>query len=342
MSSEKFHKKLLIYKEYLDYNRTKKNPINFGEFLYGLGNEYTGLIFWEEEKDLLGRSGGNPTWGYLYEYFGEEEKEENKLVGIGDVIYKEYDYDYPYDAYNEKLYSLLAKKVINNCRVPNIDVAFLPKSNEATTLSYCIFNKNKEEMFEIKDFLYNKFEREELSKKEDIVLIEEILESIKMSVPNEKDYKEIEESVIHVLALDSITNNPDRHPDNWAIVRNIETGKYDLGIFDNSRAFYNMIKKYNNNMQWVSTYVLTEERKRNGIGDNGQKVIKYLKENYTQYFNKFLYNFMNKLPEFYQELEECPNCIDVKYLKRSIEDKLRCIRKMYNEEREVKDDGECR
>jgi len=340
MSSEKYKKNLLIYQEYLDINKTKKNPVNFGEFLYGIGNEYTGLIFWEQEKDSLGNSGGNPTWGYLYEYFGEEENEEDKLIGIGDVIYKEYDYDYPNNAYNEKIYSVLAQKVVKNCRVPHIDVAFLPNSKQPTTISHCIFDTSKEEMFEIKDFLYNIFERNELKTNQDIVLIEDLLNSIKMSVSNEQDYKEIEEGVVQVLALDAITNNPDRHPNNWAVVRNIQTGKYSLGMFDNSIAFYNMIQKRNNNMQWVSSYVLTQERVRNGIGDNGEKVINYLKEHYTDYFNKFLYNFMDKLPEFFNEIEEYSKDIDVKYLKKCIEEKLRCIQKLYKGREN--DDGESR
>jgi len=42
MSSDKFKKNIQIYKEYLDRKRTIKNPVNFGEFLYGLGEEYTG------------------------------------------------------------------------------------------------------------------------------------------------------------------------------------------------------------------------------------------------------------------------------------------------------------
>lgn len=341
MSLNKFKKNLLIYKEYLDRNKTQKNPINFGEFLYKLGNEYTGLILWEEERDTVGRSAGNPTWGYIYQYFGEEEKEENKLVGIGDAIYKEYDYDRPNDAYNEKLYSLLAEKVIKNCRVPHIDVAFLPKSSDATTISYCIFNKNQEEMYEIKDFLYNKFERDELDDKQDMVLIEELLETIKMSIPNEEDYGEIEENVIQVLALDAITNNPDRHPNNWAIVRDIKNGKYSLGIFDHSIGFYDMTQKRGKNMQWVSSYVLTKERKRNGIGDNGEKIIRYLKENYTEYFNNFIHRLIHKLPEFYQEIEDCPSCIDIRYLKKCLEEKVRYIYKMYDVEK-GENDGEDR
>lgn len=340
MSLNKFKKNLLIYKEYLDRNKTQKNPINFGEFLYSLDKDYTGLIFFEQEKDTIGKSGGNPTWGYLYEFFGEEEKEENKLKGLGDVIYKEHDYDYPNDAYNEKIFSILSQKVIKNCRVPQTDVAFLKNSNEPTIISYCIFDKDNEEMFEIKDFLYNKFERDELQQKQDIILIKDILECIKMSVLDEENYKEIEEAVVQVLALDSITNNPERHPNNWSIVREIKTGRYSLGIFDNCRAFYNMTKKYNNK-QWVEGYVLTQERKKNGLGDDGEKVLKYLKDNYTEYFNKFIHRFIHKLPEFYQEIQDCPSCIDIRYLKKCLEEKVRYIYKMYDVEK-GENDGEDR
>lgn len=339
MSKEKIKKNLLIYREYLE--KEQKNPISLGEFLYGLGNEYTGLIFLEGEKDSLGGSGGNPTWGYLYEYFGEEENEEKKLIAKGYAIHKEYDYDYPYESYHEKLYSILAKKVIKNCRIPYIDIAFLQNSNNPSTLSHCIFDQNKEEMFEIKDYLYNIFEREDLNKKEDTVLISEILESIKMSVTNIENYKEIEESVIQVLILDSIVNNPDRHPNNWAIVRNIKTGKYSLGIFDNGRSFYN-VTKYINKEEWICNYVLTEERKRNGLGDRGDKIIRYIKQQYPEILKKFIHRFIHKLPEFYEEIEDLPNGVNKGYLRAKIEQKVMYIYKMFEEEREENNNGQAR
>lgn len=334
MENNKYKEKnILIYKQYTDYFRTKKNPEDFGEFLSKLGNEFTGMIFYEEEPDSLGGSGGNPTWGYIYKYLGEEEKEENKLIGIGDAIYKGYDYDYPYDAYCEKIYSVLGKNTLSNSRVPKIDVVIPQKTKEPTTLSYCVFNSEEEEMFEIKDFLYNKFDNDELKQKQEIISIKDILECVKFSIDDEENYKEIEEGIVQVLILDAITNNPDRHPNNWSIVRNIQNGKYELAIFDNSRAFYNMIQK-RNNTKWAPSYVVTEERKRNGLGDSGDKVIEYLSKNYKEYFDKFMLNFMKELPDFFNELDEMPYDIDKKSFKKEIEDKLRYIRKLYNVEKE--------
>ncbi len=346
MENNRFReKKILIYKQYVDYFKTKRNPEDFGEFLSKLKNDFTGLIFYEIEADSLGGSGGNPTWGYVYKYFGNEEKEEDKLVGVGEAIYKEYDYDYPYDAYCENIYSALGKHTLTKARVPKIDVAIPNKSNDPTTISYCVFDSESEEMFEIKDFLYNKFDNDELREKQNIISIKDILECIKISIDDDENYKEIEEGVIQVLALDSIANNPDRHPNNWSIIRNIETGKYELAIFDNSRSFYHMVQKYDkNNSKWSPSYVITEERKRNGLGDFGDKVLKYLSRDYKEYFDRFMLKFMNELPRFYKDLDEMPYSVDKKNIKKEIDDKLRYIRKLYDVEKEEvhgrKDNGD--
>jgi len=77
----------------------------------------TDILFCEIQKDTVGRSGSCPTWGEVY----SNENGTIKFKGI--ALYKEYDYDFPYAAYGEKVWSIFGKELIGNTvRVPNVNM----------------------------------------------------------------------------------------------------------------------------------------------------------------------------------------------------------------------------
>ena len=338
MKQKENKKKLLkIYRQFTDYKRTIKNPIDFGEFLENLGEDYTGLVFYEERKDTIGKSGGNPTWGYVYEYDGKEEDEIKRVKGIKEAIFKEVDFDYPNDAFGEKLYSMIAKLCVDKCRIPDIDMVQEKQYGDAMTISYCVYDQSCEEMHEIRDYLYNIYQRDDIRQSKSIFGLKDILDCIKNSKDSqidEESYKEIEEGIVQILTLDSIINNPDRHPNNWSIIRNIKTGKYELAAYDNSRSFYSIIQKRRNDI-WASSYVLTKDRKPNGMGDMGDEVLEYLLKEYPEYTDRFLLRFMNCLPEFYEQIDQEFDGMDE--FKKNLKLKMKEVKKIYEKVRGSKD-----
>ncbi len=196
------------------------------------------IVFKCIQADLIGNSGSNPTWGQVYEY----DEEEGYLKYKGNGLYKEIDYDYPNNAYSEKLFSIIGQRVLPGVRVPNIDVVQGPYSGHGI-ISHILLDNDKEDLIHVRDLLFNKYDRTEVLKRRSVFTIDDILESIKMQVPDEANYKKLEKHIIQTMLLDAVTNNSDRHPNNWALIRNKKTNQYDLAVFDDSAAFIGIIEQ---------------------------------------------------------------------------------------------------
>lgn len=285
--------KLILYE--------KSSKIDFETFLKQIPKNYIGNIFKEKEHDTIGRSGGSPTWFSSY-YF-----EDNNIVNRRVAIHKDYDYDEPMAAYAEKLWSILGKDILNkSCRVPDIDIVYSEDKNHPETISYRVLDNDIEDLTLMSIVLDIKFEQER-KKMRDHCQIEELLDCIKLFVNNEDNYKEIEENVIHAILLDCMSNNSDRHPNNWGIVRNKLTNKYELALFDHSNSFRNLIIDCigMGNAIWSPTYLKIDKNYRNNkyiLGDMGKEITKYIQKSYPQYFNGFVNNLNEGLPKFISQI----------------------------------------
>jgi len=268
----------------------KQDQANIGEvFKNGV---QTDIVFRELQRDTIGRSGSTPTWGEVY------FNENGKLKSKGIALHKEYDYDFPMAAYGEKTWAIFGKKILDNTvRTPDIDIVE-EKPGYPEIISYRLMDNNTEDMIHIKDTLFNKFERDEIKAKKDIFTIDELLECVKLQINNEENYKIIEKDIIQVLLLDSVTNNGDRHALNWALVRDEQTNKYNLAVFDHASAFMDMFEKsYMIKNGWNTTYVTVgADMGRHNIGSDGKAVAEYICKQYPEYFDEFCERFEKELP----------------------------------------------
>lgn len=264
-------------------------------------NIETEMVFREVQKDTVGRSGGNPTWGYVY------ENKEGQLEFKGIALHKDYDYDYPMSAYGEKVWSIFGKEILgDSVRVPEIDIVEQNPGYEEI-ISYRLMDNDREDMLHIKDTLFNKFERDEMKAKKDIYTIDELLECVKLEINDEENYKQIEKDMIQVMLLDSVTNNGDRHALNWGLVRKEKTGKYSLAVFDHASAFIDMFedKSYFLVNGWASTYITVgKDNGKHHIGSDGENVVEYICEEYPEYFDEFVDGFNEKLPGILEKIKQ--------------------------------------
>lgn len=301
----------------------KKDPPNISDSFNG--KIETDIIFQELQRDTIGKSGSSPTWGDVY------LNQNGKLEYLGIALHKGYDYDWPKAAYGEKAWSIMGKALLDGkVRVPNIDIVEDKSRNEGI-ISYRLMNNDKEDMIHIKDTLFNKFEREEIKSKKDIFALNEILECVKLQIGNEENYGEVEKGIINVLMLDSITNNGDRHALNWALVRDKITNRYELAAFDHSSAFVDMFedKSYILGRGWNSTYITVDDnKKKNYIGNDGEKILRYISKTYPEYFEEFCDNFDEKLPSILEKIRKENMKIDFNRLVKKLEEKKRFLKKL--------------
>ena len=289
------------------------------------------IVFREIRKDSVGRSASNPIWGLVFNV----RNGKLKLNSIGEGLYKEFDYDYPNASYAEKIYSIIAESVLDNTRVPNIDIVTeIPK--EPSIISYKLINTEKEDMYHISDLMYYIYDRDEVSEKKNIFTIEDILKCVKEQVKDEENYKQVERSIIHTMLLDATLNNGDRHNNNWALVRNKQTNFYELAIFDHSSSLVDIIeeKSYFTSNGWVGSYIMAGEKQigKLRVGSSGDKIIKYIANNYPEYFDEFVDIFNEKLPSIIEEIKQEKLPIDMRRLEEKLKQRNRFLRKIRDRE----------
>lgn len=283
------------------------------------------LIFKELSRDTVGRSNSNPTWGYVYEYVDGELD----FKGIG--LHKEYDYDFPYAAYAEKVWSIIGQSVLNNVRIPNISVVEeLP--GFAEVISYRLMDNDKEDLIHMKDILFNKFLRNEIQEKKDIFDIQDILDCVKLQVKDKENYKIIEEAIMQALLLDSITNNGDRHTHNWALIRNKLTNYYDLALFDHSSSFVDMFQEQRHFTVngWVSSYITFDNKSKpkTALGESGNVIVNNIYKKYPKYFNNFITNFNKEFDNFCNQIYNENLDINMNFFLKRLKDKKNFLDKL--------------
>jgi len=288
----------------------------------------TDLLFRELQKDTIGRSGSSPTWGYVY----SNKNRELKYKGI--ALHKGYDYDYPLAAFSEKAWTIFGNELLadSGVRVACVEIVE-QKPNYEEIISYRLMDNYKEDMIHIKDTLFNKFERDEMKAKKGIYTIEELLESVKLQIEDNDNYKKIEKNMIRVLLLDSITNNGDRHALNWSLVRDKKSDEYSLAVFDHSSAFVNMIERsdFAARNGWSTTYITVgNDRERTHIGSEGKKIVEYICKQYPEYFDEFCDKFEAKLPTILELIKQEQMKIDFNRLSSKMEEKKRFMRRLKN------------
>ena len=300
----------------------KQGLTNIGNVF--LDDKKTDILFKELQKDTIGRSGSSPTWGYVY------SNNNGKFKFNGIALHKGYDYDFPLAAYGEKAWSIFGRELLgDSVRVPKVDVVE-QKPGYEEIISYRLMDNDKEDMIHIKDTLFNKFERDEIKAKKDILTIDELLECVKLQIDNDENYKKIEKDMIHVLLLDAITNNGDRHAFNWALVRDKITDKYSLAVFDHSSAFADMIeyRGFTGN-GWSTTYITVgRDKGRNDIGSDGKVVVEYISKNYPEYFDEFCDNFFDKLPIILEKIKQENMKIEFNRLTNRMDEKRHFLKKL--------------
>ena len=287
------------------------------------------MVFRKIRQDFVGKSSSNPTWGYVFNV----RDGKLKLNIDGEGLYKEFDYDNPNAAYAEKIASIMGRNILDNTRVPKVDIVE-ERKKEPSIISYKLLDNNKEDMFHISDLMFYKYDRDELAKKKNIFTIEDILECVKEQIKDEENYKEVERSIIHTLLLDSVMNNGDRHNNNWALVINKETGKYELAIYDHSSSFVDMLEEkraatYNG---WVGSYVTVNESSTIRKGSVGKDIIKYMADNYSEYFDEFVDIFNGKLPFVLEEIKNENLPIDISRLDMKLKQRSSFLNKIKSRE----------
>ncbi len=284
------------------YLYRKHEEIPFDEFVKNIPKDFNGIIFKTIDSDSIGRSNGNPRWGKVFDY------EDGKITEKGIAIYKEPDYDALDGAYAEKLWSILGKLVLPNCRIPNIDIINDTRHfGDPGILSYSIVDKQKEDMVDIRTILrYNGITIDEMKKNDDRLYIEELLGYIKNFMGDGDNYKEIEENIVKTILLDCITNSFDRHPDNWALVSDSKTQNYQLGLYDNAISFVNIID-YKPGVVTQENWGLGFMRvktKQGKVSYSCKDIVDYIHEQYPEYYKQFLEDLNVNLDKFYTAIHQ--------------------------------------
>ena len=307
-------------KEMLIYSK-ENNDITFDKFVEKINSDYNGLVFDKIIKDPIGKSGTNPTWGRVFGYKNGQLSQDYQ-VGL----YKEYDWERPESAHAEKIWSIIGKIMLDDCRVPDIDIINDKINDGAGVLSYRIMNNDFEDLTNLNSIVYRKFERQELKKYRGYIYIEDLFKAIKEEISDIDNYKKMEKSIIEVILLDSITNNADRHLDNWAMIRNKNTNQYSLGLFDHSSSFIGLDPRNRNSLNgWISSYLCIDPPEKWNkilIGSNGKKLTEYISQNYTKYYNEFLEKFEDRLKKFYEKIDGETGSISQRLIKSNFDLKL--------------------
>jgi len=258
-----------------------------------------------------------------------------KFLGNGTAIYKEPDYDYECGPYSEKLWSILGKIMLPNVKVPDIDIVRDKTIDNLVpgTMSFSIVDIEHEDMTDFRTILrYNGISDDDMKLQDDRLYIEELLEYTKKFVQNEENCKELEEDIIRTILLDCITNSFDRHPDNWALVLDDRTGKYKLGVFDNTISFVNIIfprPGVIDRGNWGKIFIRAKD-KTGKVSYVADDIIKYIHERYPKYLEKFSKDLDDNLDTFNEQIENYQNGA----VKRELIKKNNYLKALYKEERD--------
>lgn len=316
------------------FHDSERQKDTFGDYILKIPTEFNGYVFRKLYRDPIGQSGGNPTWGELYQY------KENEMYYICNCVFKEFDYDFPDNSYAEKIWSILGRKVLKDCRVPEITMVNDKRYNEVGICSHNIIERTIEDPNDIKTILFHKYEREQLNNLHSIIPLEDLIECVKIQINDETEFKRVEKQIVNAILLDCMTNNADRHMNNWTLIRDKRTDKYTLGLYDHSASFIDMMKDNTGASVdgWTSTYLSIDEKSRKkGVGNLGRDVLKYLVNKYPENSEEFFKNMYKELPSFYEDIQFLSSKVDIVKIKKNFEMKQRYVNKILEERGEERE-----
>lgn len=247
-------------------------------------------------EDTVGTTFG-ASWVYVF-----SEKHDKKVA-----LYKPLDYDEPLGAYAELLYSNIAQLCFNNIkiRVPKINLVI--ENNNVGILSYSIVDRITEDLIHIEALMSYKYKKNPKQQRNIFTLgISDIFESVLHEVHDEKNFIELQKSIIFTILLDSFTNNVDRHQKNWGLVRDKTSNYYELAIFDNVKSFINMFYHragYKNSDLWAITYNGTISSLEIEVGN---QACAFIKKEYPEYFCEFITNLKTSKEIFISDISSIP------------------------------------
>lgn len=137
--------------------------------------EFKGKIIIKYQDDHIGRGPGNAKWVYVYNC------ENGQAIYVGNAIHKEADPDYMESGYNEVLWSVLGKEILDSehVRVPEIscliDAYF---KDYPAILSYNLVDTRVEEMTQMDTIVYNSTERQDVH--DNRVTLPQILQAVEI------------------------------------------------------------------------------------------------------------------------------------------------------------------
>ena len=149
--------------------------------------------------------------------------------------------------------------------------------------------------------------------------LEQVLSGIKkISAEKTQNYEELKKSIIQATTFDLMTNNVDRHLNNWSLIRNKKTDNYVLGLFDHAASFVNMafdmdnpfIKRDMFGENWQPSSVLLDNPNDIKYSQSkGIEVFKYLMENHREDTIEILQKLYDRLPQIEKAIgyETIPN-----------------------------------
>lgn len=257
---------------------------------YGpLPSDFKGLQFRYLEIDKIGTSGNY--WGYVSEADSNLDKIRPQVarafgptIGERAALLKYNDYDYSDISVNEWLYGEIAKLLLHEVRVPEIQRVSL--KGEPGLLSYSLLPKNHvEELFHMEDIISLKFGDINSQKFYRSFGIKDIIECVGDFISDKKNSEIVTSGIINTTILDCITNNVDRHGRNWGLIRNIENGWFDLFVVDHSLAFINMIDTRPGVVDpsgYTNSVVASFSSKR--APESAKKVLEYIQSNFPNEF----------------------------------------------------------
>ena len=290
---------------------------------------YEGLVFEERERDTIGKSNGKPTWGEVYTY------SEGELRGPSVAIYKGYDEEVPQAAYCEKIWSIMGKIMLDNCRVPTIDLVTDKENKDVGVLSYRLLRRQTEELIDMRMASYKKFSRQQLKAMKGYLYIEDLFECVRLEIGDDEKFGPIKQSMLEVIMLDCMVNNPDRHDENWGIVKSKDGQKYDLAVFDHSATFVDLAKESPPGRTvngWAGSYIrVTPPENWNNIhlvGDTGGTILGYIYKQYPSEFESFMTKFNDRIETFYQTINVENSHVEMNRMRKGIRAKQKQVDRM--------------
>jgi len=273
--------------------------------------------------------GGYPTWGEVFRYSNKEIGEPKP------ALYKCHDYDYPYTAYCEKIWSIIGKIMLDDCRVPNIDIVGNEGKGREGLLSYRLLRKQTEDLIDMHTLTYHKYSREQLKAMQSHLYIEDLIECVRLEVGDNDNFERLKRDIIETIILDSITNLADRHDENWGLIKSKEDKAYDIALYDHAISFVDMFTTDlgRSSEGWAQSYLKTVPQEKWTrqylMGDMGNKLVGYISERYPNEFNEFMRKFNDRIGLFYQFIDT-PGCpADLKRIRSNIREKRRLIEDKY-------------